>query len=168
MIDELIIEQLSKRHDRLAFDCEREVLNNFLKNFARQNDEKGLGRTYVLALPNEPKIYGYYTISSGSVEFDFLSEEQKRKLPRFPVPVSHIGRLAVDKTAKGNRLGELLLMDGFKKTLNAAKEIGIYAVEVKALDNEAKSFYLKYGFTELLDDPLHLYLSIKTIRKLGL
>ena len=168
MIDELIIEQLTRQHDRATFNCEKKILNDFLKNFARQNDEKGLGRTYVLALPNEPKIYGYYTISSGAVEFDILSEEQKRALPRFPVPVSHIGRLAVDKTAKGNRLGEFLLLDGFKKTLNAAKEIGIHAVEVQALDDEAKSFYLKYGFTELLDDPLHLYLSIKTIQKLGL
>ncbi len=168
MIDQLIIEQLTRRHDRVAFDCEKDDLNNFLKSFARQNDEKGLGRTYVLALPDESKIYGYYTISSGAVEFDFLSEEQRKNLPGFPVPVSHIGRLAVDKTAKGNRLGEFLLMDGFKKTLNAAKEIGIYAVEVRALDDDAKSFYLKYGFTELLDDPLHLYLSIKTIKKLEL
>jgi GNAT superfamily N-acetyltransferase len=168
MIDDLIIEQLTKQHDRASFDCGKEVLNDFLRNFARQNDEKGLGRTYVLALPDKPKIFGYYTISSGAVEFEILTQEQKKKLPRYPVPVSHIGRLAVDKTATGYRLGEFLLIDAFRRTLNVADEIGIHAIEVHALDQDAKSFYLKYGFTELLDDPFHLYLSIKTIRKLRL
>ena len=70
------IEPLAPAHDRAAFDCDEPSLNDFLKRFARQNDEKGLGRTYVAVLPDEPKIYGYYTIASGAVRFDYLPEQQ--------------------------------------------------------------------------------------------
>ena len=50
----------------------------------------------------------------------------------------------------------------------ASEHIGAHAVEVVALHDTAKNFYLKYGFVALLDDPLHLYLAMKVIKKLGL
>ena len=85
------IEALSKYHDRKGFDCGEESLNTFLRQFARQNDEKGLGRTYVAVKEGDPKIYGYYTLSSNSIGFETVPD----KLPRYPVPVIHLGRLAV-------------------------------------------------------------------------
>jgi len=160
------IEALSSAHERTAFDCGEASLNDFLKRFARQNDEKGLSRTYVAVLPNEPKVYGYYSLSSGAVRFDAIPE--KKKLPRYPVPVIHLGRLAVDVNTKGQGLGAILLIDALKRAAGIAKQLGIYAVEVHALNDAAHSFYLKYGFTSLLDDKQHLYLTIKTIHSLGL
>jgi len=65
-------------------------------------------------------------------------------------------------------LGPRLLMDALAKIVAAADSIGIHAVEVVAIDENAARFYLKYGFTALLDDPHHLYISIRTLRKLGL
>lgn len=158
------IEPLGKHHDRDSFDCEEVSLNDFLKRFARQNDERGLGRSFVAVLPDDKKIQGYYTLASGALAFETLPE----KLPRYPVPVVHLGRLAVDKTAKGQGLGAFLLLDALKKSLKVADQLGVYAVEVYALNAQAKAFYLKYGFQPLLDDEFHLYLSIKTVRKLGL
>ena len=158
------IEPLSRQHDREHFDCEESSLNDFLKRFARQNDEKGLGRTFVAILPGERKILGYYTLLSGAVGFHTIPEN----LPRYPVPVVHLGRLAVDKTVKGQGLGAVLLLDALKRSLRIADQLGIYAVEVYALNAQAKAFYLKYGFQPLQDDEFHLYLSLKTIRKLGL
>ena len=156
------IEPLSTRHDRDSFDCEEISLNDFLKRFARQNDEKGLGRTFVAVLPDSNKIYGYYTIASGAVNFENLPE----KLPRYPIPVAHLGRLAIDKTTKGQGLGKALLFDALKRIANVSEQLGIYAVEVYALNQSAKEFYLKFGFNELNDDEFHLYLTIKTLRKL--
>ena len=158
------IEPLAPAHDRAAFDCDEPSLNDFLKRFARQNDEKGLGRTYVAVLPAEPKIYGYYTIASGAVRFDYMPE----KLPRYPVPVIHLGRLAVDSSAKGQGLGKILLLDALKRAESVSAQLGIYAVEVHALNEAARAFYLRYGFASLLDDEQHLYLTMKKIRKLGL
>ncbi|MGH9899923.1 MAG: GNAT family N-acetyltransferase, partial [Pyrinomonadaceae bacterium] len=139
-------------------------LNEFLKRFARQNDEKSISRTYVAVLPAEPKIYGYYSISSGSIQFDTIPE----KLPRYPVPVMHLGRLAVDVSAREQGLGKILLLDALRRAASVSKQLGIYAVEVYALNDAARTFYLKYGFTPLLDNELHLYLTMKAIRKLGL
>lgn len=70
-----IIKPLTADHHREAFDCGEESLNDFLKRFARQNNEKGLGRTFVAVKNNESRIYGYYTISSGALNFDTIPEK---------------------------------------------------------------------------------------------
>lgn len=156
------IEALTKQHDRKVFDCGEDSLNEFLKRFARQNSETGLGRTFVAVLPDSPRIYGYYTLVSGTVR----CENIPKKLPRYPVPVALLGRLAVDSAAKGEGLGEFLLLDALKRALSLADQIGIYAIEVYALNDQARAFYLKYGFLELLDDRLHLFLPLQTIKEL--
>lgn len=156
------VEPLSAEHHREAFDCGEPSLNDFLRRFARQNSEKGLSRTYVAVKTGEPRIFGYYTISSGSVRFDNFPEN----LPRYPIPVMHLGRLAVDNSAKGHGLGAALLADALTRAVSLSKELGIYAVEVYALNESARNFYLKLGFAELADDSHHLYLTIKKIRKI--
>lgn len=158
-----IIEPLGAQHNRDEFDSEEPSLDDFLKYYARQNDSKGLGKTFVAVLPEQTRVFAYYTISSSSLAFDNLPE----KLPRYPVPVVHLGRLAVDKTAKGQGLGVFLLLDAFRCSLKVADELGIYAVEVRALSEQAKNFYLKFGFGELNDDKFHLYLTMRKIRKLA-
>lgn len=159
-----LVEPLTSDHDRSSFDCGEVSLNVFLKQFARQNDSRGLGRTYVATLPGKTHILGYYTLASGSIAVEHLAE----KLPRYPVPVAHLGRLAVDLSARGDGLGGLLLIDALRRVIRVAEQLGIYAVEVYALTDAARNFYLRHGFTELLDDRMHLYLSIKNIRKLGI
>ncbi len=156
------IEPLSKHHDRKNFDCGEESLNTFLRQFARQNDEKGLGRTYVAVRENDTTIYGYYTLSSNSIGFETVPD----KLPRYPVPVIHLGRLAVDKSAQGQGLGQALLAHALKRSAKIAEQLGIYAVEVFALNQNARQFYLGFGLTELKDDKLHLYITIKDILKM--
>lgn len=161
MTKPFIIDPLTAKHIREGFDCGIENLNDFLKRFARQNNEKGLGRTYVAVQQGHAIVCGYYTIASGSISFDSIPEN----LPRYPIPVVHLGRLAVDKAFQGQRLGKVLLADALKRTVKLSDQLGIYAVEVHALTNDAREFYLKFGFTELLDEKLHLYMSIKKIRK---
>jgi GNAT superfamily N-acetyltransferase len=156
------IEPLTARHDRDSFDCGEQSLNDFLKRFARQNAEKGLGRTFVAVLPETEKIFGYYTIASGAVKFETLPE----KLPRYPIPVAHLGRLAIDNAAKGQGLGKALLIDALRRINLVSAQLGIYAIEVYALNESAREFYLKFGFKPLIDDEFHLYLSIKSVQKL--
>lgn len=162
MTPQYTIEPLTAKHDRESFDCGEPSLNDFLKRFARQNNEKGLGRTYVAVKAGETRIDGYYTISSGSIRFDVVPEN----LPRYPVPVMHLGRLAVDHSAQGQRLGKVLLADALSRAVEISEKIGIYAVEVHALNESARNFYVKFGFVELADNRDHLYLSVKKIRKL--
>lgn len=158
----VIIEKLSSHHDRHNFDCGVEELNSYLQRYSGQHERKGMGRTYVAIEENDTRVLGYYTISSSAVAFDVVPEN----LPRHPVPVALIGRLAVDNMVRGQRLGETLLIHALRSAQRAAKVVGIYAVVVDALDESARSFYLKYGFNELTDDRLHLYLPMRTIESL--
>jgi len=160
----IAIEKLSPHHDRRNFDCGVEELNSYLQRYSGQHERKGMGRTYVATKEGDARVLGYYTISSGAVAFDIVPEN----LPRHPVPIALVGRLAVDNTARGQRLGETLLIHALRSAQRAAKIVGIYAVVVDVFDESAKSFYLKYGFDELTDDHLHLYLPMKVIERLNL
>jgi ribosomal protein S18 acetylase RimI-like enzyme len=158
------IEKLSSRHDRSGFDCGSEALNAYLKQYAGQHERKGMGRTYVAVDEGEERVLGHYTISSGAVAFDTVPE----KLPHHPIPVALIGRLAVDNGASGRGVGETLLIHALRSAQQASEIVGLYAVVVDALNQQAKNFYIKYGFNELSEDHLHLYLPMKTIKQLKL
>lgn len=166
---DLIIEQLNTNlHDRKSFDCGVDELNIFLKQYANQNQSKNISRTHVavvaVSADDHKKIYGYYTLSAGHIECDQLPEIVKAKLPKYPIPIARIGRLAVDKDYKGQGIGGFLLHDSFTNVLSITDKIGVFAVVVDAKNNDAKSFYKKYGFIELQASGLTLFLTIDTIK----
>jgi predicted GNAT family N-acyltransferase len=110
-------------------------------------------------------VIGYYTLAAGAVTFEHLPTEASRKLPKHPIPVILLARLAVDLSNRGKRLGEGLLLDALQRSLDLSGNLGAHAVEVDALDDSAVAFYVKYGFTPLLDNPKHLHLPLATIEK---
>jgi predicted N-acetyltransferase YhbS len=85
-------------------------------------------------------------------------------MPRHPIPVVLLARLAVDKAVQGRGLGAFLLADAMRRTLSAAQTIGVRALLVHATDEGARSFYARFGFVESPTDPLHLMLLIKDLR----
>lgn len=161
---------LASRHNRNAFDCGKAELNEFLRFRASQYTRQDVGRTYVAVATDEDSfILGYYTVAVSSVPFENIPAN----LPRHPVPVLHLGRLATDVSAQGQGVGRALLFHALRLAAQMSNMAGLYAVEVVALDDEAQRFYEKYGFTALPAIPppgerAHLYLSLKQIRKLGL
>lgn len=159
-----LIEPLDRHHVRSAFSCGKPPLDDFIRTLVNQYQRRNLGRTYVAVRPADPQVFGYFTLSSSSVPFVNLTAELAKKLPRHPVPVILLARLAVDQTVQGQRLGEILLLDALERCATLANSLGVHAVEVQAIDDQARSFYQKYGFVELIDDRLHLILSIATVR----
>jgi GNAT superfamily N-acetyltransferase len=135
-----------------------------LRTLVSQYEKRDLGRTYVATREGEKRVYGYYTLASGSLSFQNLPREAARKLPKHPVPVILLARLAVDQSAQGCGLGEALLVHAIKQCAQLAETLGIHAIEVDAIDPPATAFYAKYGFVTLLDQPLHLYLPVATLR----
>ena len=161
-----IIERLAKSHDRSPFSCGQAVLDDWLKMRAGQFDRKDLARTFVAVEPKQSRVFAYYALASHRVRYEALPADQAKGLSRMDVPVLLLGRLAVDQCMHGKGLGSFLLIDALRRTLQVSEEIGIRAVEVDALDQRARSFYLKYGFAPLLDNPNHLYLPLHVIGKL--
>ena len=129
-----------------------------------------MGRTYVaVATENDPQILGYYTVAVSAVPFENIPAN----LPRHPVPVLHLGRLATDVSVQGQGIGQLLLFHALRLATQISALVGIYAVEVVALDDTAQRFYEKYDFVALPTSPppgerVRLYLPLKKIRKLDL
>lgn len=160
------IELLARRHDRRSFDCGMASLNEFLSLRARQNAEEDISRTYVAIRPASVRVCGFYTICSGSVERQSMPAEAAKRLPKYPVPAVRLARLAVDILHQGQGLGGDLVLDVLQRVQRLADEVGIRAVIVDALDERARRFYLRFGFQSLLDDDLHLFLPMATIRQL--
>lgn len=163
-----LIERLAPRHDRTAFDCGQLPLSEWLQQRAGQFDRRDLSRTYVAVVRGSTRVLGYYALSAHHVRYEALPRGETKGLPKIDVPVVLLGRLAADRTVQGQGLGALLLLDALRRAVHIADEIGFRAVEVDAIDDDARNFYLKYGFVPLLDDPHHLLLPMSVIRKLNL
>lgn len=160
------IKPLGKGHDREAFDCGESSLDEYLRRYAGQHARKHLSKTYVALSPPTPTVLGFYSLATGSIEFEDLPSQAAAGLPtEYPIPTAHIARLAVDRRAQGQGLGGILLWDALGRILGLAGQIGICAVTVDALHDRARAFYAHHGFEPLRDDPLHLYLLTATARR---
>ncbi len=162
------IRRFARSYDRTEFDCGQPLLNDWLAKRVSQYEKKDLARTYVAVRVGSNRVWGYYAISNHRVSYEALPDDQSRGLPRIDVPVVMLGRLAVDLQAQGEGLGELLLIDALRRADHISRYIGVRAVEVEAIDEAARSFYMKYGFVQLRDAPHHLFLPMRVIRKLKL
>ncbi len=160
---EWVIEPLRAAHDRAGFSCGKPPLDNFLRALASQYEKRRLARTFVATEPGSPRVAGFYTLSAGAVDPDSLPEPKRRKLPKHPVPTVHLGRLAVDVSFRGQRLGETLLFHALRQSLDVGQKLGAYAVDVWAIDEEARAFYLHFGFLPFEDAALHLHLPLATV-----
>ena len=160
------IESLRKAHLRETFDCGEPQLNEYLKKYARQNIDRNITQTFVAVRKPDLAVLGYYAIRMGSVMAGDLPPRETKRLPRYPVPVVHLARLATDRRVKGQGLGALLLASALKKAFQGSREIAAFAVETIAKNDQAKQFYSHFGFKSLTDDPFHMYMSMRTIAKL--
>ena len=163
-MDDWRIEPLDHTQECADFSCGKQSLDDYLRRLATQYEKRNLGRTYVVVKAGEKLARDYYTLAAGAIAFKDVPQAIAKKLPKHPVPVLLLARLAVDHSVQGQGLGEVLLFNALERCLSLADELGIFAVEVNAIDQDARSFYRKYGFMPLLDDDLHLFLPIATIR----
>jgi GNAT superfamily N-acetyltransferase len=162
------IQPLERQHDRATFDCGQPKLNEWLRQRAGQFHRKDLARTFVAVQPSRNFVGGYYSLSSHQVVYEALPDDEAKGLPSIDVPVVLLGRLAVDRRVQGQGLGSFLLIDALRRVQYLGEQMGIRAVEVDAIDETARTFYLKFGFKALLDDRFHLFLPMRVIRELDL
>ncbi len=161
------ISPLTKSHERKSFDCGQEDLNRYLREQARQDAEKRVAAPFVLTQPGDAKVLGFYTLSSSIIPVEELPPELIKRLPRYgQLPVTLLGRLAVDRSAGGQGVGEFLLVDALRRSLEAAQQIAAMAVIVDAKNERAESFYRHFDFQPFQQTPLRLFLPMGQIAKL--
>jgi GNAT superfamily N-acetyltransferase len=130
---------ITAAHDLSRFDCGVPVLNDWLRERALKNESR-FSRTYVVC--DGARVAGYYCLSAGAVQREAAPRKLRRNAPD-AVPVSIIGRLAVDRGDAGQGLGASLLADALRRIAGAAESIGIAAVLVQAKDEAARAWYLR-------------------------
>lgn len=151
-------ELLTAEHRTEQFSCGEAVLDLWLKKNALKNQQNHASRTFVIA--NEHKhVLGFYALSAGSVTHQSASGQFRRNMPD-PIPVIVLGRLAIDQTVQGQHLGAALLKDAVLRAKQVAQQIGVKALLVHALNEQAKTFYLQYGFVQSPIDELVLLLKL--------
>lgn len=160
------IELLNKsRHDRAGFDCGIHELNDYLARRAAQHYRRGIATTHVLVNDEQPAgtpglqpILGFYSLSAAQLALVELSEAERARLPRWPVPAVRMGQMAVDKSMQRCGIGELLVADAVKRSLRARETMGAVALIVDALNDQAAAFYQRYGFMACSRAPMSYYL----------
>ena len=163
-------QRLAAHHDRAGFTCGVGALDDFIRTKARKENDLGYCSVFVMVDAESPSVIdGYYSLSSHHIEVIGIAEDRRKRFPRYPhVPTILLGRLARSVTRRGAGVGERILMDALKRSLQSAGNVGAHAVVVDAINEEAHRFYRKYGFISIVDSNNRLYLPIETIRKLGL
>lgn len=151
------IQRLNEAHDASNFRCGQKDLDRYLKRFALSNDREGYGTTFVAT--EGVRILGYYTLANSRIEPSTVPAEDMEGMPRYAIPSVLLAKLATHKEVQGRGLGRILLFDALHKFLAIGHLSGARLFEVDALNESAKTFYLARGFAELLDDPLHLYMT---------
>lgn len=151
---------LSAEHGLSDFDCGEHALNDWLRNRALKNESR-FSRTYVVCEGNT--VVAYFCISAGAIERAAAPGKVRRNAPD-TIPVSVIGRLAVDRRYAGKGLGADILADALRRIAIASQSIGIGAVLVHAKDEAAKRFYMRCAeFIEYPEDSRILFLPIETV-----
>lgn len=156
---------LSEIHRLSGFCSGVDTLDEWLIRRAWKNQQSGASRTFVVC--SGEQVVAYYSLSTGSVERAAATGALARNMPD-PIPVIVLARLAVDQRLRGRRLGAGLLRDAMLRTVRVADDVGVRALLVHAISEEARAFYLSYGFQPSPMDPMTLFLSMQHIlRHLG-
>ncbi|MEL4016427.1 GNAT family N-acetyltransferase [Dryocola clanedunensis] len=140
-------ELLRAEHVTAEFNCSESTLDEWLKRKALKNQVIGASRTFVVCEAGNKRVVGFYALATGSVERASVPGLVRRNMPD-PIPVCVLGRLAVDASFHGQKIGVALLKDAVLRTRQVSQHVGMRALLVHALSDNAKAFYQRFGFIE--------------------
>lgn len=157
---------LKSNHKRSDFSCEKQLLDRYFHTQVTQDIKRKLAACFVIEGDND-LVKGYYTLSGASIKKDLVPDNIRKKmhLAYQDLPVTLLGRLAIDKSCKGQGLGEMILLDALSRSFDNSMIIGSIAVIVDPLDGGAANFYKKYGFIALPDSD-KMFIAMKTLESL--
>lgn len=163
-----LVEPLSREYDREHFDCGAEPLNVFLRQTARQLQDKGVSRTFVLTeegIGSPKPVIGFFTLAATEGFTENLPADLAKRFPT-RIPAIILARLAIAKEHQARGFDAILIAEALTRVAALAEQLGVAGLFVDAKDEPAAAFYRKHGFVPLVSDPLRLFLPLATIRSL--
>ncbi len=162
MTGQFRIEALSSRHHRKYFFCGDDILDQYFAERVTQDVRRRVTACYVALEPETDCVAGYYTLSAADIPLTDIPKDMIKRLPRYPtVPVARLGRLAVDRSFQGRRLGGALLWDALMRV--ARSEIAVFSLIVDAKNDQAEAFYRHHGFVTFGSIPGQLILPLTNL-----
>jgi GNAT superfamily N-acetyltransferase len=150
-------EPLEDHHNLQPFDCGDIALNAWLKQRAMRNEGK-YARTFVVS--DTEGVIGYYCLSAGAVARADLAGPMRRNAPGL-VPITLLGRIAVDLGYQRKGLGTLLLHDALARAILASRSVGSRSVLLHAKNEQLREYYTRFGFRSLPGHPLTMDLPME-------
>jgi predicted GNAT family N-acyltransferase len=158
------IEPLGPNHNRAAFCCGVPALDSYLQQQASQDLKRNLAAVFILTADGK-NVAGYYSLSAHSILAAELPSDFAKKLPRFPLPFTLLGRMAVAQAIQGQGWGQFLMLHALKRAWLGSREVASWGVVVDAKSG-ARDFYLKNEFIPLKNQPDRLILPMQMIERL--
>lgn len=170
----IVIEPLDPaKHDRAAFSCGIEQVDNFFCRTANKLTKAGNVRTFVM-VGAEGELIGFYATNAHSIDYTELPERFARTRPSHgSIPAAYISMIGVDGRFQGRGYGSDLLVDCLTRLAVAAEALGIAVIMLDVLDcgdsekvARRLALYTSYGFEPLPSNGLRLFLPIATVHAL--
>lgn len=163
----LLIEPLSREHNRKMFDCGDEEVTHFLREKALQDQERDLSRTMVLIDSSEDSqtIVGYHTLVMSQVRQEEMPND-KPKITR-GIPVILIGQIGIDTNFQAQGFGDLLLTDAQARVDEISNKVGVRALILDARNEKLAAWYESRDFVRF-PNSRRMFKSIQAIRRLRL
>ena len=172
MIDRAFLARLKiepldrKKHDRAAFRCGEARIDNFLEKTAARQQDADLTRVYVACLDATNGVVGYYALNSHSIDVTTLPEAIRKSLPSYPtISAIYLSVIGFHSDHQGRGGGTYLMMDAFKKCVEAANIVGSHFLIIDALNERAAKLYRELGFVDLPGHNFRMILKMAIIRK---
>ncbi|HEV7525378.1 MAG TPA: GNAT family N-acetyltransferase [Acidimicrobiia bacterium] len=151
---------LAKLHDVSQFSCGTDELDVWLRDHSWTNHVSGTARVFVAA--RRRVVVAYYALATVAVEKAAAPEELIKGRVPSELSCLLLARLAVDSRAQGKSLGREMLLDAIRRATRVSERVGIRALLVHAISDDARAFYLHHAeFVPSPTDPLHLVLPLK-------
>ena len=116
---------------------------------------------HVLIDDAQPKrILAYCALSAAQLHLHQLHEDDRKRLPAYPVPAIRVGRMAVSQSETGKGYGRLLLGHAVNLALSVRRTMGVRVLVVDAKDEQVAAFYEGFGFRRTANAGLTLYLPL--------
>jgi GNAT superfamily N-acetyltransferase len=151
---------LAADHRTDGFSCGEASLDEWLRRRALVNQTTGASRTFVVT-DDQGQVLAYYALAAGAVSHQESPGSIRRNMPE-PIPVMVLARLAVDQRLQGRQVGGALLKDALRRAAAVAQNVGVRALLVHALNEDARQFYIHYGFVASPVNPMTLMLALHT------
>lgn len=140
-------------------------LDEWLFQYAGQRERSNNTRTFLAVVPATKQVVGYYATTTYRVEPDSEAERYGAGRRKYPIPAVLLARLAVDRHWQGLGIGRQLLVDALQRCAVLSESVGFELLVVDAVDDEAITFYLRYGFTRFVGHSRKLFLTTKQLHE---